>query len=839
MSRKSYTGIISLMLLGMVAMIFTSCDPARRLQSDQYLLKSNEIKYKDDIKVDKEDVSYNIRQQPNRKILGVIPFYVWAYNVPNPDKFEEKNEKRLKKLEAKNDKRAAKGKPAREFKPYGSWWRETVGEPPVVFDSASTERSNAQIQTYLIKHGWFNAEVEYYTKFKTLKDSTKRKITVVYTVTGNTPYTIKNLDYDIPDKALLNYTLELRSRRNTVRSGKQFNIEELDEERKILNDYFRNIGYYDFNRELIYFDVDSNLNQHAVNLTLGIYPRKIPYEGDPDSLLTVPYKTYKLNDITILDRRLSRSTEVLKTDTFYVDNYRILDQNQLKVNHKTLIQNILFKPGEYYKLDRSTLTYRRLTALPIVRATHIQFTPTEDTHENTLLDVVVSLTPEAKQNFSFEWKGTNRGGFLGLSGILSYQNKNIFGGAETLNINISGGAEAQQLLTESQMGGSIEKDVKRDIYLNTIEFGPEISLTFPKFLLPISADRFAKSSDPKTRLTANLSYQRRPDYIRTRSHGSISYRWSETDQKKWFINPLEVSLIKIERSEAFDKQLTEIGDLFLINSFQDHFVINSRVGFTWNTQQKGTRSKNFYFYHGEMEAAGNILRGLFNLSDESRNENNGYEIMGIPFAQYLKTVHDIRYYRVHNEKMSTAYRFSGGIGVPLTNLNVLPFEKSFYGGGANDIRAWQARTLGPGSYRDVERNFDKIGDVILEANVEYRFDLIKVIEGALFVDAGNIWTLNADPARPGVDFQANRFLSEIAFGAGGGLRFNFDFFLIRLDLGLQVKDPSLDRGERWLFQPKKKYNEYIELLNELRPTEKQLNPYKWRWNFNLGIGYPF
>lgn len=816
------------------AILLPSCNPAKRLQSDEYLLKKYEIKYKDDIKANKEDLSEMIRQQPNRKILGLFPFYVWAYNVPNPDKFEKRNEKRLVKLEKKNAKRAKKGKEPRELKPFGSWWRETVGEPPVVYDSASTRRSENQMQTYLVKHGWFNAEVA----SKARIDTAKRRVVVTYTVIGKTPYTINSLDFEIPDSNLHHLTMESRAKRNTLRTNKQFNIEELDEERKILNEYFRNMGYYNFNKELIYFDVDSNLNKHAVELTLGIYPRKVPYAGDPDSLLVVPYRTYTLNEVTIIDRPLMRSTHILDSDTFYVKDYKIIDQNQLKVNHKTLAQNVMFRTGEFYKLDKATRTYRRLSSLPIVRGTSIQFTPVDESIENTELNCLVAITPAEKQNFAFEWKGTNRGGFLGISGTVSYQNKNIFGGAETLDINVSGGAEAQQLLTESQ-NNSIDGDVKNDIYLNTIEFGPEISLTFPKFLLPINTDRFAKSSDPKTRLTANLSYQRRPDYERTRSFGAISYRWSESDQKKWFINPLEVSLIKIYRSPEFDKQLEEIGDLFLINSFQDHFIIDSRIGFTWNTQQKGARTKNFYFYHGEFESAGNVLRGIYNISSATSNDQDSYEIFNIPFAQYLKTIQDFRYYRIHNEKMSTAYRFTGGVGIPLNNLNVLPFEKSFFGGGANDIRAWQARTLGPGSYRDPDRSFDKIGDIMLEANAEYRFDLIKVVEGAIFVDAGNIWTLNADPARPGADFDVNRFLSEIAIGAGAGMRLNFDFFLIRLDVGLQIKDPSLDRGERWLFQSKGKYNTYIGDLNESRPEDNQLSPYRWRWNFNLGIGYPF
>lgn len=820
---------------GLLAILLVSCNPTKRLQSDEYLLQKNEIKFKDDIKVSKDDLSETLRQRTNRKILGVFPFYVWAHNVPNPAKFEKRNEKRLKKLEKKNAKRAEKGKDPLELKPFGSWWRETVGEAPVVYDSSATRRSEKQLETYLIKHGWFDAEVESEVDI----NQSRQRVVVTYKVTGNTPYNIKSLTYEIPDTSLLKHTETARATRNTINVGDQFDIEELEAERKTLNEYFRNRGYYNFNKELIYFDVDSSLNKHAVDLTLGILPRKIPYAGDPDSLLVVPYQTFQINDITIIDRPASRSTSITEVDTILLNDYIIIDQDQLKVNPKTLSQNVLFKKGEYYKLDEVTRTYRRLSALPIVRATSIQFTPVSDDINNRLLNAVISVTPSKKQNVSLEWQGTNRGGFLGVSGKVRYQNKNIFGGAETFEVNIFGGAEAQQLLTESEFSASSESAIKNDIYLNTIEFGPEISLTFPKFLLPVKAERFAKSADPKTRLTANLSYQRRPDYERTRSFGSISYQWSETDQKKWNINPLEISLIKIDRSPEFDAQLAEIGDPFLINSFQDHIIIDSKVGFTYSTYQSSVRSKNHYFYYGEVESAGNILRGIYDMSNAEQNENGSYEMLNIPFAQYLKTLHDARYYRIHNEKMSTAYRLSGGIGIPLKNLNVLPFEKSFFGGGANDIRAWQARTLGPGSYRDPERNFDKIGDILLEANMEYRFDLIKVVEGAIFVDAGNIWTINADDSRPGADFAVDRFLSEIAFGVGTGLRLNFDFFLIRFDLALQMKDPSLDRGERWLFQPKKEYNSYIDNLNNDRAPNDQLSHYTWRWNFNIGIGYPF
>jgi len=821
------------MALGFV-ILSSGCNTIKRLAKDEVLLQKNRIKYTEPINVDQDALTDVIRQEPNRKLLGVFPFYVWAYNVPNPDKFEKRNAKRLKKLEKKNAKRREKGKDELQLKPFGSWWRETVGEAPVVYDSSATNRSTEQLETYLLKHGWFNAKVSSDIKFK--KDSTKAEVT--YIIEPKKAYTIRSLDYSIPDSALQAYTFEARDQRKEVRVGDRFNIDKLEKERVQLTTYFRDRGYYDFNKVYIYFDVDSSLNSHQVDLTLGIIPRKVPYEGDPDSLLVAPYKRYQIDQISVIDLPGIRTLDITNSDTIVLPEYTFIDQYQLRVKPKIIAQNILFRSGDYYDLSKTTRTYRRITSLPIVRSASIQYSPVSEDIDNTRLNCRITITPAPKQNISFEWKGTNRGGFLGIAGSARYQNKNVFGGAELFNFSLSGGIEAQQLLTQSESASS-ESNLGNDAYFNTVEFGPEISLTFPRFLLPFGVDKFSKSSNPKTVLTANLSYQRRPDYERTRSFGSIAYKWSSSADDSWSFSPLEVSLISITRSAEFDRQLEQIGDPFLTNSFQDHFIVDSRLVYTYNTQRFGTRKKNLYYYRAEFETAGNVLRGLFDLSNAEKNENGSYEIMGIQFAQYVKTLHDFRYYRNHNQKMSTAYRFSGGIGVPLRNLDVLPFEKAFFGGGANDIRAWQARTLGPGSFRDPERSFDKLGDILLQAQVEYRFDLIDVLEGALFVDAGNIWTINADEARPGADFEFNRFLSEIAVGVGAGARFNFDFFLIRLDVGLQMKDPALDPGERWLFQPKEQYNDYIRQLNEDRDPSNQLSTYRWRWNLNLGIGLPF
>jgi outer membrane protein assembly factor BamA len=818
--------------VGLAAM--SGCRTTKRLNDGEYLLRKNRIEFESNTHADKDALMETIRQEPNKRILGFFPFYLLAYNVPDPAKAPEKNAKRLKKLEKKNQKRSAKGKELKTLKPWGSWWQETVGEPPVVLDTAANTRSENQLRTYLIKHGWFNAEVR-----SEVVESGRKKRDVVYYINPKTPYMIDSIGFSIPDAQLERRVTESRSQRSHVKTGHQFNIDMLDSERAELNNYFRNKGYYNFNKELIYFDVDSTLGKHAVHLTLGIVPRTVPYPGDPDSLMVVPYRRYTFEKITIIDRPYVRNAPVLRADTLILGDYTVIDRNELKVKPKILAQNVLFKPNDYYMIDNVTRTYQRMSAFPIVQNTSIQFEPVSDDPYNTRLNCVISLTPAPKQNVSVEGKGTNRGGFLGIFGSLNYRNRNIFGGAELLEMNISAGVEAQRLLTDGLSGGDNPTTLGDNVSFNTLEFGPEIALTIPKFLLPIRSERFAKSADPRTTFRANLSYQKRPDYERTRSFASMSYKWSESDQKQWVVSPLELSLIKIFKSELFEQQLQQIGDPFLINSFQDHFIQAIRVAYTFNTQKPGSRGRNFYFYHADVESAGTLLRGLFNLANAPQDENGGYEILDITFAQYIKVTQDFRYFRHHNEKMSTAYRLSGGIGVPLTNLNALPFEKGFFGGGANNIRAWQARTLGPGSFRDPERNFDKIGDIQIQANVEYRFDLVDVLEGAFFIDAGNIWSIRSDPARPGASFEANRFLGEIALGAGGGIRLNFDFFLVRLDIGLQVKDPSLDPGERWLFQGKDQFNQYINNLNENRPPDSQLSQYKWRWNLNLGIGYPF
>jgi hypothetical protein len=339
-------------------------------------------------------------------------------------------------------------------------------------------------------------------------------------------------------------------------------------------------------------------------------------------------------------------------------------------------------------------------------------------------------------------------------------------------------------------------------------------------------------------LTATFNYQRRPDYVRTLSQMRYSYNWIENPEaiSRISMDVVEFSIIKIDKSAAFENFLERLNDAFLKNSYQDHLILATNAAYTLNTQKAKYQPRYFYL-RASASAAGNLLNGLMDLTDQPVDTLQSHRIYGIRFAQYFRGETDFRFYSNVNDRNAFVFRAYGGIGVPRKNAITLPFEKSFFSGGANGIRAWQARTLGPGSSRDalLPQTFNNIGEMKLEGNVEYRFKLTSIFNWAFFVDAGNIWLLNEDSNRKGADFQGNRFASEIAVGGGFGVRLDFDYFLVRLDVGVQLKDPAKVQGERWLWQPKDEY------LNYLASTGNTVDRIKFRNNtvFNLGIGFPF
>lgn len=814
---KKYHIIFIIAVLGLNA-----CSPTKRLVEGEYLLEEN-VLHTNGIKLSKEDFQEIIKQQPNRMILPFTRFHLHMYNLPSDQRLEMARSRKESRLTRKNKRRIAKGKDPKEGgRTKWEWIKEVVGEPPVIVDSFKVKDSSQQLSTYLVKKGYFQNHVR-----DSIVYSNKRKsATVHYIMDWEAAYHIDSLSYRISDPLVERYIREEQGN-SMLHIGDRFDVDVLSEERDRLNWLIKNRGFFRFTKEHIEFEVDSSSAERTVSIVMIVKP------GDKeviDSLQTSTHTRFTIGNIFF---NYDLPEEVVQPDTALHSGYHFIGASTYPLKLKVLAQNTFLKPGMLYSQEKVELTYRRLSALSVLGHVAIRFVEYDD-----LLDVFITLSPARRQTFSIESQGTNSGGFLGIEGDLVYRHKNIFKGSETMELRMEGGVQAQALITESS-GGSGGLEAAENIQLNTLEFGPSLSFRFPKFLLPVSQEKFSKSAQPSTVLLASYNYQDRPDFTRSLSSLTFGYEWKETVKKSHLINPLELSVIRIDKSADFQERLDELNDRFLSDSYQDHFITATRYTFTYNGQND-PKFRNIFYFRGHAELGGNLLRAVYSLSDQPKDSLGSYEIFGIRFANYAKTNLDARFYRVFDDKRMLAARFSTGLGVPLENLGVLPFSKSFFGGGANGLRAWRSRTIGPGGYFEPVVTFDKIGDVQIEANVEYRFNLVDYLDGAFFMDAGNIWLLNPDELRPQGDFAFERFMSEVAVGAGFGLRVDFSYFLLRFDFASQLKDPALAAGERWIFQPKKSYNDAIDEYNSsLEDGESHLKNYRMRWNFNLGIGYPF
>ena len=569
---------------------------------------------------------------------------------------------------------------------------------------------------------------------------------------------------------------------------------------------------------------------------MGVNNALKPMPNNPDSLIEVNHQRYMIADIFInTDYDPVLANDMRRADlydTIYnaetLEHYIIYNNLiGLRFTPHVILESIYINKAYMYRAKEVEATFKKLASLGVFRTINIQFQINPKDPTGTSLNCYIYLQPNKRQSLSLESNGTNRGGNLGISGNFTYKNKNTFRDAELFKLSISGGLEAQQVLAnedESLLGaGSGFKA------FNTLEFGPEISLYFPKFLVPFNVVKLEKTASPKTVFTATLNYQNRPDFNRVIQEISFAYEWNGKNYISHYLVPTKISVVKIHKDSAFAAKLDLISDQFMQNSYRDHFILGNQYSFTFNNQDPNHPTRNTVYFKFGIEQSGNLFRKGFELAGMPKD--SVATIFGIQFAEFVKTNIDFRYNQNFNKSSRMVYRLAGGVGIPQRNFNqALPFEKSFFAGGSNGMRGWKARTLGPGAYRPTSFSFDKIGDIMLEGNLEYRFELFGFFEAALFVDAGNIWNINPNPDRPGSGF-STKFYTEIAMDAGIGFRFDLGFFLIRLDVAMPMKDPQLESGERWLWEDKPISNQWFR--------DRGLQDYKASPNLNLGINYPF
>ena len=723
-----------------------------------------------------------LSQKSNKKILGFFPFNLYVYN------FMKTGKERKWKTKLAN----------------------SIGEEPVIYDHDATIKSLDNIKNYMASQSYYRATVKVSEHFNNHK-----KAKTTYTITSGPSYKISSIKYDIGTN---DYDIHELFYLDTVNSligvGRKFNTDTLKAERERIVRSFKENGFYYFSINNVHFFADTLKGDCKVDLTVSIQNS----ENDDDDV----FEKQTIRNINIytnydLNSKSYQSTD--NTNMFFKDGITFTFDKKISHHTSVFTQSCFFKPGRKYDINDVEDTYSHLSSLKQFKLINIKLVPPDieemllKSESKRYLDVNIFLAPMKRQSFSVELEGSNTSGNIGMAGVVSYRNRNIFRGAQIFS------AKANISFQTSALLDTVTNEEMKSNFFNTLEYGGEISLTFPKLLLPFSnRSDFIKRNDPKTHLSISYNYQNRPDYTRSIANLNFGYNWIGYHNKHitHSINPIELYWVKIlDFSEDFRDR---IQNLYIKYSYEDQFLMVFSYDMVYNTQNVNAK-RDFTYFWMNLETCGNLLDGIYSAA-HAEKENDSYRFLGVEFAQYVKADFDYRFYNVINEKNNIVYRAFFGIGLPYGNsTRGLPFVKRYFIGGANDIRAWQVRTLGPGSYSNIHRNYDQIADMKLMFNIEYRFTMVSFLHGALFVDAGNIWAIDKNDNRGGALFKFNEFYKQIALGTGFGLRFDFQFLILRFDIGIPVYNPSLGDGERWF---------------------ESFAPFKVnKFTLNFGIGYPF
>ena len=749
--------LLALALLG-------ACTPARRLPEGQYLLTQNKIEVRRS-EANRDDLPALMKQKPNRKLL-VFRFHLGLYTMG--DWFK---------------------------RGWLSNWLHKIGEAPVVYDSSLAEQTRHQFEVYMFRHGYFNVSVTDTVVYKHFR----RKARVTYRIAGGEPYRIRNVRFASKDE-LIDVFLHQDSSATLLKRGALYNEEVIDNERSRITTDLKNRGYYFFNRNFINLLVDSALGSHEVDLVVNV--NRVNENVDSVNMALyrpVDHKQYYLNNIFVqtdynpTDADTSMPTSMSEYDGMYF--MRAAFRRRFK--EKAIAATVPFRSGELFRQKDLDRTYSQVADLGVFKYTNIRHEEAgTDSSGRHLLNAVIQLSPRKIQGFTIETEGTHNGGNLGIAGSLSYLNRNLFRGAESFEARIYGSLESLQEFTDSLAS-------KKLFFFNSYEVGPEIKLTKNKFLSP----RFWEKYNPKTSFSASYLFQNRPDYKRNVLTGSFGYTF-RNKKLYWLVFPFEISAVDVTLTQRFLDEVTSgPTSLAFLYSYNDHLITSGRAS-VYYTNQQPNKPRDFVFIRGFIEQAGNLLYGIYSglntFSNQPTDTSGNYTLFGLTYSQYIKPEVDFSYHQYLNEHSSMVYRLFGGIGFSYWNSEgkVLPFEKAYYGGGPNGIRAWKARTLGPGSFQDTSQslNVERIGDVRMEANFEYRSVIFKYLEGAAFVDMGNMW-LRKDPSgrAPGAVLTLDRLLDDMAIGAGLGARINFTFFILRFDGAVKLRDPGQVSGKEWVY----------------------------------------
>lgn len=635
----------------------------------------------------------------------------------------------------------------------------SIGEAPVLFDSIGAQRSCEDLRLALRNMGYMDAQVEMTPRMRGPK-----KMDAVYLLYPGEPYYVRHFNYDIRDSIVAQIIADNTEGKTFIQDGMRFNVNSLNDERKRITDLLTDRGYHKFHKDYITFKADSSIGNKTFDLSLILHQ----YVAGRDSLSLHP--RYIVNSISYSSGNPSDSL--------------------IHLRRSVLAANTAIKDGDYFSSSALRKTYNQFGRLQAVKYTNISFAENENSR---LLDCNIQLITNKPHSISFEPEGTNTAGDLGAAFAITYQNRNLFKGSEVFNLQLRGAYEAIR---------GLEGYKNQDF----IEYSVESSLSFPriiapKFLTNIIGNRY----DARSEVSVMYDLQNRPEYHRRVLSMAWKYKWSnEGHHDRYQIDLLDINYLFMPWiSDTFRKDYLEDDtnrNAILRYNYENLLIMKWGVGYNYNNGR--------YAIKANVETSGNLLNLCSGLLNFEKNEQGQYQVFGIAYAQYAKADFDFTNNISFDYNNQLIFHVGFGIAYPYGNSTILPFEKRYFSGGANSVRGWSVRELGPGKFKGTDGNIDFInqtGDMKLDLNVEYRAHLFWKMNGALFVDAGNIWTIRNYEDQPGGQFKFSEFWKQIAVGYGIGFRMNFDYFILRFDLGMKAVNPSyeIDGGEQFpLVKPK-------------------------------------
>lgn len=743
--------------------LLSSCSTTKFVPEGEYLL--DKVKIKCDTKeFNNSELSEYLRQTPNAAIFGAFRMQLGIYNLAGKDSTKKIN---------------------KTFK--------RIGDPPVIYNPRLTSISVLQLEKLMKNRGFINAKVESNVK------TNGKKAEVNYILKSNKPYKLRDYSINLDNNVLTEIASD--TSRSLIKSNMLFDVDIFNAERERISSKFREYGYYNFNKDFLNFKADSSLKSNKIDLTLEL---RDYLQKNADSVKAIIYKQFTIRKVVFLansetnvGNEFSQSTSL---DTVRFRDFLLISPQKSFVKLDALVQNTYINPQSKYSDEAVERTYQSLNSLGPVKYVNINFSQVND----SLLDCFIIITPAKVISISTELEGTYTEGYWGGAGTLNLMHRNFFKGAETLSMQFRGAYEWQ-----------------KNIWAQ--ELGVQLGLKFPKFLFPFGSFDFKRNVRANTEFTSAFNSQFRPGEFSTKSLGAgLKYSWNRNQFRHSFelfdLNYMHFDTIY---QDFRDNYLDPIVPLFNPYNYVDHFIMRLGYSGAYSSFNANRPLFNYSTMRYNIETAGNMVYAINRLLKSPTDLSGAYRLFGIRFSQYLKTEYNVTHHQIFNKENRFVYHLGVGFGIPYGNADNIPYEKRFFSGGANSIRGWSESTLGPGVYQRIDsrrRDYNQVGDIKLDMNMEYRAKLFWVVEGALFLDAGNVWTIKDYPTQVGGKFEIDKFAKQIAIAYGMGLRFDFSFFIARVDLGVKLFDPS-----------------YKRRVDQWRTTPNRNDDFA----IHLAIGYPF